>query len=63
MRKTDMGSTSVSVKGDRRYVMTLKALAAKHNITIAELTRRALDKAYGEELKAFDAIFDESVVT
>lgn len=44
-------STSVSVKGDRQYVQKLKALAALKNISLARLTRDALDTVYGHELE------------
>lgn len=59
---TSRSSTSVSVKGDRQYIQQLKALAAKHNISLAELTRRALDLAYGDELKGASAFFAASSV-
>lgn len=45
------GSTSISVKGDRIYVQKLKALAAIKGISLAKLTRLALDASYGEDLQ------------
>lgn len=62
MTKTELSSTSISVKGDRQYVLRLKALAALQNISLAELTRRALDAAYGEVLQAQAVFFDTSSV-
>ena len=61
MAKENLGSTSLSVRGDRKYVNDLKALAARRGITLAELTRQAMDKAYGDELKALEIFFAESV--
>lgn len=47
-----MTSTSISIRGDKPYVQQLKALAAIKKTTLADLTRRALDAMYGEELQA-----------
>lgn len=44
-------STNVSVEGDRDYVQVLKQLAARRNITLAKLTRMALDTVYGDEVQ------------
>lgn len=57
-----MTSTSVSVIGDREYINLLKALAATKGISLAKLTRDALDNAYGNELETFVAFFDASSV-
>lgn len=47
-----MRSTSVSCRGDRQYILLLKALAAKKGISLAQLTRDALDNTYGDELQS-----------
>lgn len=54
-------STSVSVAGDRAYVHILRALAARRGITLAKLTRDALDAAYGKEVEALELFFADSV--
>jgi hypothetical protein len=51
-------STSIPVKGDRKYVMTMKALAAKRGTSVAALVREALDDNYGDELRPLQALFD-----
>jgi hypothetical protein len=61
MAKPKLKSTSVSVRGDREYVNTLRALAAKRGITLAELTRRALDTEYGDEVEAMSSFFANDV--
>lgn len=61
MAKQNLGSTSLSVQGDRKYVNDLKALAARRGISLAELTRLAMDTVYGEELKALAIFFDNTV--
>lgn len=63
MAKPNLGSTSLSVQGDRQYVNHLKALAARRGISLAELTRQALDKIYGEELLALEIFFDNGVAS
>lgn len=61
MAQENITSTSVSVRGNREYVNQLKALAAKHGISLAEFTRHALDTVYGEELEALAIFFADSV--
>jgi len=56
----NLTSTSIPVKGDRQYVMTIKALAAKHNKSVAAMVRHALDSAYGNELASIEAAFAAS---
>jgi hypothetical protein len=63
MAKPKLKSTSVSVRGDRDYINTLRALAAKRGITLAELTRRALDEAYGDEAEAMSSFFANDVAS
>ncbi len=52
-----ISSTSIPVKGDREYVMTMKALAAKKGTSVAALVREALDEVYGSELLPFAELF------
>lgn len=63
MAKPKLKSTSVSVRGDREYVNTLRALAARRGITLAELTRRALDTQYGAEVEEISSFFANSVAS
>ncbi len=50
-RRVLVSSTSVSIRGDREYIGHLKALAALKRTSLADLTRAAMDRTYGEELK------------
>jgi len=55
-------STSISCRGDRAYVLRLKALAAIKGISLADLTRQALDRTYGNEIEGQSAFFDAQSV-
>jgi len=57
-----MASTTVSLAGDREFVLLLKALAASKGITLAKLTRGAIDAMYGDELNSLTEIFAASSV-
>lgn len=54
---------SVSLKADRHYVRALGILAENKGTTIGELTRRATDALFGDELKPLVIFFAQSVLT
>lgn len=51
---------SVSLEADRNYVRALGVLAGERGITIGKLTRDAIDKVYGTELKPIVLFFEQS---
>lgn len=53
-------STAVSLRANRPYVQSLRALAEKKGVTVADLVRDALDAQLGEELKSFVIFFANS---
>jgi len=42
--------TTVSVKGDRKYIQDLAVFAKVTGEEVGELVRRAIDKVYGEKI-------------
>lgn len=52
---------SVSIRADRIFTQSLKALAQVKGTTVADLTREALDKCLGSELTPFLVFFTNSV--
>lgn len=52
-----MKTTTISVRGDRRYVATLRTLASSRDMTIAELVRSALDAQYNADIERIQRIF------
>ncbi len=43
-------SEVVRVKGDKKYVAAVKAVASRYGVTSGVLVRDALDKVYGKEI-------------
>lgn len=52
---------SVSIRADRIYTQSLKALAQSKETTVADLTRESLDKCLGGELTPYLVFFTKSV--
>lgn len=50
-------TTTVTLTGDKRYVRALRMIAARHGIHIGDVTRAALDEKWGDELRAYMAVF------
>jgi hypothetical protein len=53
---------SVSLEADRDYVRALGILAENQGTTIGELTRRATDAMFGDELKPLVIFFAKGVL-
>lgn len=53
----NVSSTSIPCKGDRRFAMFMKTLAARKSTSVAILVRQALELAYGEELQSIETFF------
>lgn len=49
-------TTAVSVRGDKLYTGRLNILAARQNIAVADLVRKAIDTIYGGELSEISDI-------
>lgn len=45
-------SIAVALAAEKEYTQALKTLAARRNCRVADLTRAALDKVYGDEISA-----------
>ena len=46
-----MRATSISCRADKRYVESLRLLAMKQGVDVADIVRAAIDASYADELK------------
>ena len=58
--KKDVPTTSISVRGDKKFKAKVAMLAAQRNESVADVTRNAIEMTFGNELKQLDSFFEES---
>ena len=57
--KKEFPTTSISVRGDKKFKAKIAMFAAQKNTTVADVTRNALEMAFGKELEELEFFFTD----